>query len=114
MSRHRWDLVCVAALVASAITLFMMVVYLWIMRREADAPAAWFVAGLILGVLAAGYGAAPGSAYRGSALILAGMILVVVGALAILSIGMPILLAGALCLFAGARTSRASPGARST
>jgi hypothetical protein len=42
MSRHRFDLVSLAAMVAAAITLFVMVAYLGLMRQEADSPAAWF------------------------------------------------------------------------
>ena len=111
MSRHRFDLVSLAASVAAAITLFMVVVYLAIMRQEGDSPAAWFLAALVLGVVAAGYGANPASPYRGSALMLAGLVLAAAGMLAIFSIGLPILLAGALCLLAGARSARHRPGA---
>jgi len=108
------DLVSAAAMVAAAVALVMLLVYLGIMRQEADSPAPWFVAALVLGVVAAGYGAHPASPHRGSALILAGLVLAAIGVLAIFSIGLPILLAGALCLAAGARAARHCPGAPAT
>lgn len=103
MSRPRLD---TDAAVAAALVLVMMVVYLWRMRQESDEPVAWFLAALVLGAAAAGYGAYTDSPRRGAALLLAGFVLAAVGMLAILSIGLPILVAGALCLRAAARSTR--------
>jgi len=103
MSRVRLDLV---ALVGAVLALVMVVGYLAIMRQESDRPVAWFLAALILGAAAAGYGTITAAPYRGAALLLAGVVLAAVGVLAILSIGFPILLAGALCLVSAARSAR--------
>jgi len=107
MSRSRLDLV---AVVAAVLALVIIVVYLWIMRQESDRPVLWFLAALILGAAAAGYGAITASPHRGAALLLAGVVLAVMGVLAILSIGFPILVAGALCLFSAARSARPRSG----
>lgn len=94
------------ALTAAVLALAMLLGYLEIMRRESDVPAPWFVAALILGSALAGYGANVGAHHRGSALLLAGLLLAVVGVLAVPTIGLPILVAGVLCLVAAARSSQ--------
>lgn len=94
------------ALTAAVLALAMLLGYLEIMRRESDVPAPWFVAALILGSALAGYGANVGAHHRGPALLLAGLILAVVGMLAILSIGFLVLVAGVLCLVAAVRSSQ--------
>lgn len=102
------------ALAGSVLALAMLVVYLSVIRQEDDQPAAWAVAALVLGAGAAGYGAVRTAPGRRAALLLAGLGLVVLGVLAILSIGLPILFAGALCLVAALRQRRArTPAATS-
>jgi len=86
------------AVTGSVLALGMAVVYLWLMQLESDRPVAWFLAALLLGAGAAGYGAVRASPHRDAALILAGVVLTTLGVLAIFSIGLPILAAGALCL----------------
>ncbi len=103
MSRPRLDS---APVVAAVIALVMVFVYAGIMGQQGDRPVEWFVAALLLGAAAAGYGAIRASPHRGAALLLATLVLVAVGVLAILSIGFPILVAGALCLFAAVRSAR--------
>jgi hypothetical protein len=97
MGRARLDRVAVAA---SVLALAMLVVYLSVIRQQEGQPAAWAVAASIIGAGAAGYGAVVTAPYRRAALLLAGLVLVVLGGLAILTIGLPILVAGALCLVA--------------
>ncbi len=58
---------------------------------------------LVLGAAAAGYGAVRAFPHRRLALLLACLLLVALGLLAILTIGLPILLAGGLCFVALAR-----------
>lgn len=94
------------ALAAAVLALAVLLGYLAIMRQESDVPAAWFVAALVLGSALAAYGANTGAHHRRAALLLAGLMLAVVGVLAILSIGLPILVAGVLCLVAAARSSQ--------
>jgi len=99
------------ALTAAALALAVLLGYLAIMRQESDVPAAWFVAALVLGAALAVYGANIGAHHRRTALLLAGLMLAVVGVLAIPSIGFPILVAGVLCLVAAARSSGRRPAA---
>jgi hypothetical protein len=105
MGRDRSDLVAVAG---SALALVMLIVYLRIMGEQQDDPAPWVVGALIVGAAAAGYGAVGNPPYRRASLVCAGVLLMALGVLAILSIGLPILVAGAMCLLASLR-QRSAP-----
>ena len=61
------------------------------MREQSDDPAVWFLGALILGATAAGYGSRGSAHHRRAVLLLAGIGLVAVGALAVLSVGFPVL-----------------------
>ena len=100
MGRGRLDAIAVAA---SVLAVAMFVVYLSVIRQQEGEPAAWAVAILIGGAAAAAYGAVVAAPYRRAALVLAGLALMALGVLAVLTIGLPILLAGALCLLAALR-----------
>ena len=100
MGRGRVDVIAVAA---SLLALAMVLVYLAVIRAQAGEPAAWAVVALMVGATAAAYGAVVRAPYRRQALVLAGLVLLGLGVLAILTIGLPILLAGALCLVATVR-----------
>jgi hypothetical protein len=104
MERVRIDLV---AATASLLALAMLAVYLVVIRQQDGEPALWAVAALVFGAAAAGYGAVPAFRHRRAALLLAGLVLVALGMLAILSIGLPILVAGALCFVGFARRRQA-------
>lgn len=91
------------AVAASALAVTMLVVYVAVIRQEDGQLAMWAVAALVVGVVAAGYGSVRGAPRRRAALALGGLVLVVLGALAILSIGLPIIVSGALCLVAALR-----------
>ena len=88
---------------ASLLAVVMLVVYLSILRQEDGEPALWAVAALVLGAAASGYGAVRRAPRRRPALVAAGLVLLVLGVLAILSIGLPIVVAGVLCLVAAVR-----------
>ena len=106
MSRTRVDLL---ALTAAGLAAVMVAVYLAAIRQQSGQPATWFLAALILGAALAAYGARIGSSYRLGVLLLAGIVLVMLGMLGILSIGLPILVAGLLCFVSAVRTgNRAS------
>jgi len=107
MSRARLDLL---AVVSAAVALTMAVVYVAIIRQQGESPVPWFLAALLLGAGAAGYGARRSAPRRGAALLAAGVLLLAMGMLAILSIGFPILVAALGCLVAAARAG----GHRST
>lgn len=98
------------ALAAVVLLLVTLGVYVGVMRIESDRPVPWFVGALLLGAVASGYGTSTAAPHRASALVPAGSVLLVVGALAILSVGFPIVVAGGLCLLAAARSRHA--GAR--
>ena len=66
--------------------------------------AAWFVAGLAAAAFLSVYGVARAAPRRALALLASGVVMTVLGFLAILSIGLPILGAGVLALVAAART----------
>jgi hypothetical protein len=95
----------VLAVVAAAVALIMLVVYVQIMREQDDSPQVWVLAVLGGSALLAGYGALRTSRLRTAALATSGMALVLLGLLAILSIGFPILLAGVAALVAAARSA---------
>lgn len=106
MGRARFD---VLAATASALATAMLVVYVSVVREQGGEVAAWAVADLVAGAAAAAYAVVPTSAHRRAALVVAGILLVVLGVLALLTIGLPILLAGLLCL-ASAGRSEVTPG----
>ena len=91
------------AVAASVLAGAMVIEYLAVIQGQGGEPAAWAVAALIGGALTAAYGAVMTFPYRRTALVLAGLTLVTLGVLAMLTIGLPILLAGALCLTAAVR-----------
>jgi hypothetical protein len=93
------------AVASAAITLIMIVVYLGLIARQGDDPAAWFVAGLAVAAVLAGYGAVGRARGRRPALLAAGALLLVLGLLGILSIGLPIIAAGVLAIVAAGRSA---------
>jgi hypothetical protein len=103
MGRGRLDAIAVAA---SLLAMAMLVAYVSVIRQQGGEPATWAIAALIGGAATAAYGAVVVAPYRRAALMLAGLSLMALGVLAILSIGLPILAAGALCLVAAARQTR--------
>jgi hypothetical protein len=96
------------ALVAALLACAMLVVYLVVIRQQDGHPAGWAVAVLILGAVAAAYGALVRVPYRRVSLAVAGLLLLSIGVLAILTIGLPILVAGGLCVIALARATPAT------
>lgn len=103
MSRSRLDPLAVTVV---AIVLVVAGIYVGIMGAQGDTPAGWFLAALLLGAVAAGYGANRARPRRGAALALAAAVLAAMGWLALLSIGFPLLVAAALCLVAAVRQGR--------
>lgn len=101
--RSEWDRL---ALIASLVGAIAGVGYLWLVAQQGDGPVVWFLAGLVVSVLLAVYGAATAVPLRTAALMVSGAVLVVLGFLGIFSVGLPILVAGALALTAAARSRR--------
>jgi hypothetical protein len=104
--RRAWDRL---ALIGSLLCTLTGVGYVWLIQQQGNQPTAWFLSGLIVGVLLAVYGAATAVAWRTAALMISGTVLVVLGLLGILSIGVPILGAGVLVLAAGVRSRSRVP-----
>ena len=100
IGRTRVDLFAVGAALLAVV---MLVVYLAILRQQDGEPALWAIAALVLGAVGAGYGSVKNAQHRRAALVAAGLVLLALGGLAILTIGLPILMAGGLCLVAAVR-----------
>jgi hypothetical protein len=108
MGARQWAVTGLAVL-AAALTLAMTAVYVSIMSAQGEAPLAWVLAVLVLGVLLALYGALVGVPARRVALFCGGSLLVALGVLAIFSIGLPLLLGGVALMVAGALASVGDP-----
>jgi hypothetical protein len=101
--RYGWDLL---AVIAAAIALIMIGLYIGLIRQQGGQVAIWFLAGLAPAALLSIYGAARAAPRRGLALTVSGVMMAVLGLLGILSIGFPIAGAGVLALVAAARSNR--------
>ncbi len=106
MGRLRFDLL---AADAAVLALAMLVVYVSVIREQGGEVAVWAVVVLVADAAAAAYGSVRSSPHRRATLVAAGVLLVALGVLALLTIGLPILLAGLLCLVSAARAP-APPG----
>jgi hypothetical protein len=99
----RWPRIDLLALAAAVLAVAMAVVYARLMDEQGDRPLWWVLAVLLVGAGGAVYGAVTTGVRRTTALVASGVLLFLLGVLAILTIGLPILLAGALCLVAALR-----------
>jgi hypothetical protein len=73
------------------------------MRAEGDAPALWFLTGLVIAVIMLGYGANRRAGRRRPALTLAGVDLLGLAIVGLASIGFPLVCAGVLALISAGR-----------
>jgi uncharacterized membrane protein len=89
------------AAASALLALVMVAVYLWVIHWQDGEVAIWFVSGLALAALLAAAGAVLASR---PVLIVAGVLLLALGFLGILSIGLPIVAAGVLAILAAVRT----------
>jgi hypothetical protein len=105
LRRDGWDLLAASA---AAISLFMIGVYVGLIRQQGGQVAAWFLAGLAVAALLSIYGVARAAPQRRLALAVSGVVMAVLGLLGLLSIGLPILGAGVLALIAAARPASAA------
>jgi hypothetical protein len=97
------DLLAAAPAVIAVLVLGLYVGLMW---QQGEQPVAWVVAVLAAAAVLAGYGVLRTARRRRWALTASGVLLAVLGLLAILSIGLPILVAGVLALAAAARDGR--------
>jgi hypothetical protein len=98
------------AMTAALLSVLMAVVYIRVIHEQgSERPLVWVVAVLLVGAVMAGYGARRSAPSRRTALVVAGVLLIGLGVLALLSIGLPIILAGLLCLISAARTPPTAP-----
>lgn len=74
-----------AAAAASVLAVFMLFVYLTVIRQQDGQPAVWAAAMLVLGAAGAGYGAFSDAPYRRAALLSAGCGLAALGPLAVVT-----------------------------
>ena len=95
---------------AAAVLAWVMVgAYLALVDEQAGDAVVWYVALLVVGAVAAGYGAVTSLPAHRPALVVAGLLLGAAGVLGILTVGLPVLVAGALCLVAAARPAPPGP-----
>ena len=106
MNARRVDLRAAAAAVLAWV---MLGAYLALVDEQAGDAAAWYVALLVLGAVAAGYGAVTSLPAHRLALVVAGLLLGVGGVLVLAAVGLPVLVAGVLCLVAAVRPFRGDP-----
>lgn len=100
------------AALAAAVALLTTGLYLGIISRQGGDGVVWFPAGLLVAAALAGYGTARGAPGRRGALAVAGLLLLPLGLLGLLTIGLPVLAAAALALVAAVRhpaVTRANP-----
>jgi hypothetical protein len=93
--------------IAAVIALIVIGLYVGLIRQQGGQVVAWFVAGLAGAAVLSVYGVVRSAPRRGLALALSGVVMALLGLLAILSIGCPVLVAGVLALVAAARALRA-------
>lgn len=91
------------ALAAALLAAVMAVVYVVVIRGQDEQPLAWVLAVLAVGSALTLYASPTSSPHRRPALAVAGVLLTLLGLLAILTIGLPIVAAGVLALVASAR-----------
>ena len=72
--------------------------YVRLMDGEGDRPRAWFLGGLVVASVLAGYGGVRSAPRRAEAIAISGVILMPFGILAMFSIGLPILIAGVVAI----------------
>jgi len=85
------------------ISVVMAVVYVVVVHGQGNPIAVWFLTGLIVAAVVAGYGAYRDAPRRGIALVVAGVLLCGLGLVGILSIGLPIVVAAVLILIGAGR-----------
>ncbi|MEV4414561.1 hypothetical protein [Catellatospora sp. NPDC049609] len=90
------------ALVVVLLSLLTLGVYVALIVGQGDAPVAWFAGGLLLAALLA-LRAWRSTRRRVAALVVAGVLLCLLGVLALASIGLPLIAAGVIAFVAAAR-----------
>jgi hypothetical protein len=86
------------AVVVATIALADTVLYVFVMRSQNDSPRAWFVGALGVAIALAVYAAVAAARVAPRALAAAGLLLIVLGVVGILSIGMPLVVAGGVAI----------------
>jgi hypothetical protein len=79
------------------------VAYVAVMRAQRDRPELWVIAALTMSLALGIGGGVSGGSRRRTLLTICGIVLLMLGALSILSVGAPLLLAGALAIAAAVR-----------
>lgn len=90
-----WDIAPAGVAVAAGT---IAIAYVRLVDTESDSPRAWFLGGLVVASLLAGYGAVRSAPRRAEAVAISGVVLIPLGILAIFSIGLPILITGVVAI----------------
>ncbi len=102
-----WDFAPAAVAVAAGT---IAIGYVRLMHAQGDSPRAWFLGGLVVASLLAGYGAVRSAPRRAEAIAVSGVVLMLFGIFAMFSIGLPILIAGVVAIaFALTRQDSVTP-----
>ena len=110
MTTRRGTRLDLVAGVAALLGLAALAAYLAITAQQGDGPTAWVVVVLAGTAVMAAYGATRRPGHR-AVLVVDGVLLGVVGLLAILTIGLLLVVAAALCLGSALRQSQGSAAA---
>jgi hypothetical protein len=100
-----WDFAPAGVAVAAGT---LAIGYVRLMDAEGDSPRAWFLGGLVVASVLAGYGAVRSAPRRAEAIAVSGVVLVSFGILAMFSIGLPILIAGVVAIAFALKTREGS------
>jgi hypothetical protein len=98
MKARAWPRIEPLALIAATLATAMAACYVWLIHQQGDQPLPWVLALLLAGALLAVYGAIRQLPCRHAALLAAGAALTTLGLLALPSIGLPIIASGFLAL----------------
>lgn len=93
----------VLALIAAVIAIFMMGVYVGVIREQHGEPAIWFIVSLAVATILALYGVGRDVPRREIALAVSGGLFLLLGVVGIFSIGLPLIGAGFLAFIAFGR-----------
>ena len=100
-----WDFAPAGVAVAAGT---IAIEYVSRMHAQGDSPLAWFLGGLVVASVLAGYGAVRSAPRRVEAIAISGVVLILFGMLAMSSIGLPILIAGVVAISFALKTREES------
>jgi uncharacterized membrane protein len=92
--------------IAAAIAIFMMGVYIALIRDQRGEPATWFIVSLAAATILALYGVVRAAPKRKVALLVSAVLFLLLGLAGIFSVGLPLVASGVLTIIAFGLTER--------